>query len=200
MFELRFFFFGVIFPGCSFQCAWTMFCTEWSFCWLLSCVLHPWYSTGRTELFFSSSVLLFGFVVFWIWGKNDVVVYLLHFHLITVAMNLLPSARQEKKPPPPKKNPLQVKCISLWPTVFVSTVLVLSDGWCAFWAYQRSVMFLHVSSVSQFKQVCFQQTNSEFVKARLKLLKAAPAFSHPNLLKFKHKMDIQMPFWQLWKS
>lgn len=31
-------------------------------------------------------------------GKKDVLVYFLHIHLITVAMNLLPFARQEKKP------------------------------------------------------------------------------------------------------
>lgn len=61
-------------------------------------------------------------------------------------------------------------------------------------------MFLHVSSVFQFKQACFQQTNSEFVQARLRILKVAPVFTHPNLLKFKYKVDIQMPSWQLWKS
>lgn len=109
--------------------------------------------------------------------------------------------KTHRKPPPiTKKKSLTFKMYSLWSTVFRRTVLVLSEGWCAFWAYQRSVMFLCLSSVFLFRQVSFQQTNSEFVKARLKFLKAAPVFSHPNLLKFKYKMDMQMHFWQLLKS
>lgn len=45
-------------------------------------------------------------------------------------------------------------------------------------------MLFPVSSVFQFRQMCFQWTNSEIVKPRLKFLKAAPVFSHSVLLKF----------------
>jgi len=40
--------------------------------------------------------------------KKGVVVFLLHIHLITVAMIFLPSARQEKKPPPSPPQKTQI--------------------------------------------------------------------------------------------
>lgn len=140
----------------------------------------------------------------WIWagggGKMSWFICCISIWLLLLwsYYHLSDKKKPHRTPPLITKKSLTLKMYSLWSTVFIKTVLVLSEGWCAFWAYQRSVMFLCLSSVFQFKQVCFQQTNSEFVKARLKFLKAAPVSSHPNLLKFKYKM--QMPFWQLWKS
>lgn len=83
--------------------------------------------------------------------KKDVVVYLLHIHLMTVAMILLPSARQEKKPPPPPKKSLTVKMYFFMTYSLCKYSLVLSGGWCAFWAYQRSVMFMLPVSFSSSK-------------------------------------------------
>lgn len=111
---------------------------------------YPWCPTDRAEQFICWPLLLFK-LHFWIWGRKRMW-FISCLPIWLLCFNLTAVCQTEKGKTPNTTNTtrkapnLQLKGMSLWPTVFLSTVLVLSDGCCAFWSYQWSVIFMFLVS------------------------------------------------------